>query len=483
MANSNLKHKVFMGTFWTLLEQLGAKCAALVVEIVLARILLPEEYGIVAIAAVFVTIVNTITCDGLSLALVQKEHADNVDFSTGFFLNLCISIVMYIAVFFAAPLIGEFYNSPELAGVLRVLGLFVPVSSINSVQRAYATREMLFKRFFVSSTVGYVLSGAISIALAYCGFGVWALVAQTILAALFDTAILWFTVRWRPSLVFSLDRLRGLWSFGWKVLLSNLLYQVCIQLRAAVIGKKYTSSDLAFFNRGELIPALVSCTADKAMQTALFPAMSKVQSDISEVRGMLSRFVKVGCYVIFPSMVALAVVAVPLVEVVFTEKWLPCVPFIWAFCACYALQTLQSASLLALRAIGRSGTTLVQDCIKRLIDLLLLAISIPFGPVVIACSCLVSAVIAVIVNTVPCKRVFSYGLLSQLRDVAPIVLMSAVSGLAAASVSLLSLSATMCIIAQIIVIVGIYFSLSAVTKNDSFGFVVSIVRGMFGRNR
>lgn len=481
MSNGDLKQKVFSGTVWTLLEQLGAKCAALIVEIVLARILLPEDYGIVAIAAVFITIANTITVDGLSLALVQKEDASSIDFSSGFFLNLIVSGIIAVALFCAAPYIAGFYASPLLCDVLRVLSLSIPISSLNSIQRAYATRNLLFKRFFVSSTVGYILSGAISIVLAYCGLGVWALVAQTLLAALFDTLILWFTVRWRPTLEFSLARLQALWSFGWKILASNLLYQVCIQLRAVVIGKKYTSSDLAFFNRGELIPALVACTADKAMQTALFPVMSQAQSDNSEVQGMLRRFVKVGCYVIFPAMALLVVVSEPLVQLVFTEKWLPCVPYIWVFAACYALQTLQSASLLALRAIGRSGVTLVQDCIKRVIDLALLVVAIPFGPVAIASSCLVSAVVAVVVNTIPCSKVFKYGLLRQIIDVAPTAFMAFGAGMVAYCVSLLHLAAVVQIVLQVAVFALIYIVSSIVLHNDSYTFMVETARGMLGR--
>lgn len=481
MSDSELKNQVFKGTFWTLLEQLGSKCVALVIEIILARILLPEEYGVVAVAAVFITIANTITIDGLSMALVQKENADNTDFSTGFFLNLFVSACIYVVIFFLAPAVSAFYDSPQLCSVLRVLALVVPVSSVNSIQRAYATRYMLFKRFFVSSTAGYVLSGVISIVMAYSGFGVWALVVQTISTAVFDTVILWFTVRWRPSMVFSWARLKGLWSFGWKILTSNLLYQFCLQLRALIIGKKYSTSELAFFNRGELIPALVSCTADKAMQTALFPAMSKVQSDADKVRGMFCRFVKVGCFVIFPSMVILAVVAEPLVSLVFTDKWLPCVPFIWVFCACYALQTLQSASLLALRAIGKSGTTLIQDCIKRAVDLLLLLVTVPFGPVAIACSCLFSGIFSVIVNAAPCKKHFGYGLLDQIKDVIPIAFVAAASGIAAALVSMIEMPSIALLLLQLMLFVVVYIGLSVLSKNDSLAFVVSIVRGLSKR--
>lgn len=481
MSDQDLKHRVFKGTFWTLLEQLAAKGSALVVEIVLARILLPEEYGIVALAAIFITIANTISVDGLSLALVQKEHADNVDFSTGFFLNLFVSAFIYLIIFFIAPYVASFYDEPLLCDVLRALALAVPISSLNSIQRAYATRHMLFRRFFVSSTIGYLLAGFISIVMAYAGFGVWSLVAQTVMVAFFDTAILWFTVRWRPSLSFSLSRLKELWSFGWKVLTSNLLYQLCLQLRAAIIGKRYSSSDLAFFNRGELIPALLACTADKAMQTALFPAMSKVQSDFSEVRSMLRRFVKTGCYIIFPSMTALAVVAEPLVQVIFTDKWLPCVPYIWVFCACYSLQTLQSASLLALRAVGKSGTTLVQDCIKRAVDLLLLLVSVPFGPVAIACSCLFSSIFAVIVNAVPCRKVFNYGVGAQMIDAAPVAFLAACSGLASCAILLIDLSPLLQAICQLVAFCVIYILLSHLTGNDSYKFIKSIVRSMVRR--
>ena len=481
MSENDVKQKVTTGAFWSLLEQLGAKCTALIIEIVLARILMPEDYGIVALAAVFITIANTITNDGLSLALVQKKEADDVDFSTCFYLNLAVSLAMYFAIFFSAPYMASFYDSPMLSDVLRVLGVSLPVSSVNSIQRAFATRHMMFRRFFVSSTIGYICSGIAGISMAYMGCGVWSLAAQTILSALFDTLILWFTVKWRPIAAFSLRRLCGLWSFGWKILTSNLLYQACIQLRAGVIGKKYNSSDLAFFNRGELIPALVACTADKAMQTALFPAMSQVQNDYQSVRGMLSRFVKVGCFLIFPSMMALAVVAKPLVALIFTDKWLPCVPFILAFCVCYSLQTLQSASLLALRAVGKSGLTLAQDCIKRTVDIALLLVSINFGPIAIACSCIWSGLFAVFINALPCKKIFNYGVVDQVKDIAPIALRALLAGGAACCLGIFDLPAGFLLFLQLTAMILAYIGLSFFAKDESLDFIVSIAKGFLGR--
>lgn len=475
MSAQDLRNRVFKGTFWVLLEQLGSKASALVVEVVLARILLPEDYGLVALAAVFITIANTVAIDGLSLALVQKESADDVDFSTGFFLNLVVSSAIYLLIFFTAPSIASFYGLPALCDVLRALALSVPISSLNSIQRAYATRNMLFKRFFVSSTAAYVLSGSVSIVMAYRGMGVWALAAQTILASVFDTVILWFTVKWRPSLRFSFPHLKELWSFGWKILASNLLYQLCFQLRSVVVGKKYSASDLAFFNRGELIPALIACTADKAMQTALFPVMSKAQSNSSEVRNMLRRFVKTGCYVVFPAMALLAAVAEPLVEFVFTEKWLPCVPFVWAFCACYSLQSLQSGSLLALRAVGRSDTTLAQDCIKRVVDIALLLVSLQFGPIAIACSCFVSSLFSMLVNAAPCKSHFNYGIGAQLADAAPMFFMAIAAGGVSCLVLVLSLPTFARLLLQTFVFIAVYFSLSMLTSNDSYRFIKTII--------
>lgn len=481
MPEENIKKSVITGTFWTLLEQLGSKIVALVVEIVLARILMPEDYGIVALAAVFITIANTITIDGLSMSLIQKEDANNQDFSTCFYLVLVTSLFFFGLIYLVAPLVASFYDAEELTLVLRLLGLSCPISSINSIQRAYATRYMLFKKFFVSSTAGYVLAGVFAVFAALEGLGVYALVVETLLKAFFDTLILWFTVRWRPSLSFSIERLKQIWNFGSKILASNLIYQICFQLKSVLIGKFYSSSDLAFYNRGELIPSLISVTADKAIQTALFPAMSKNQAKREVVAGMLRRYIEVGSYLIFPAMTLLGVVATPLVEVVFTHKWTSAVPYIWIFCLCYSLQVLQSANLLALRAVGKSGTTLVQDCIKRVIDLAILFLTLPFGPLAIAFSCVLSSLIAVVINAAPCEINFGYSFFEQIKSVFPTFFNCLVAALAAISLSFFSFSDVWLLICQCLIFIIMYIVVSYIRKDKNFKFICSAIREILNR--
>ena len=237
---------VVSNLFWRLFERIGAKGVEFIVSIVLARVLMPEVYGRVALITVFTTILQVFVDSGLGNALIQKKDADNVDFSTVFYFNIAFCIALYALLFFAAPFIAAFYKDPGLTGPIRVLGLTVVISGVKNVQHAYVARHMLFRRFFYATLGGTVGAAVLGIYLAYNGAGVWALVAQQVFNVATDTVILWLTVKWRPQRVFSFDRLKGLYSYGWKLLVSHLLETVYQDIRQLVIGKKYTSSDLAF---------------------------------------------------------------------------------------------------------------------------------------------------------------------------------------------------------------------------------------------
>jgi len=237
-----MKKKVFSGLLWKFGERITAQLITLIVTIVLARLLSPDDYGAVAIAMVFITIANVFVSNGFGNALIQKKDADNLDFSSVFYFNIAVGIGFYIIIFFSSPYIARFYDMPVLSSGLRILGLRIIVASVNSIQQAYVSRHMLFKRFFWATLFGTLLSGIVGIFLAYHGFGVWALIAQYLTNTCTDTVVLWFTVRWRPELRCSWERTKKLFSYGWKLLVSGLIDTGYMQLRSLIIGKKYTAS-------------------------------------------------------------------------------------------------------------------------------------------------------------------------------------------------------------------------------------------------
>ena len=363
--NQSMRGKVFSGLFWKFGERISAQLISLIVSIVLARLLSPDDYGAVALVMVFITIANVFVASGFGNALIQKKNADNLDFSSVFYLNIALGLVLYAVLFFASPAIASFYNMPVLSPALRVLGIRIVVASVNSVQQAYVSRHMLFKRFFWSTLFGTLVSGVVGITMAYHGFGVWALVAQYLTNTCTDTIVLWFTVKWRPIFRCSLERAKGLFSYGWKLLVSALLDTGYKQLRSLIIGKKYTSADLAYYNQGDKYPGLIVNNINTSISSVLFPAMSQFQDDRERVKQMTRRAIQISSYIMWPMMIGFAVVAEPFVSLVLTDKWLPCVPFIRIFCFTYGLYPIHTANLQAINALGRSDLFLRLEIIKK----------------------------------------------------------------------------------------------------------------------
>lgn len=335
MEQGDMKKTVFSGLFWKFGERITAQLISLIVSLMLARLLSPSDYGAVALVMVFITIANVFVSHGLGSALIQKENVDELDFSSVFYFNILISVILYLFIFFMAPYVAAFYNLPVMSAALRILGIRIIVAAINSVQHAYVSRHMLFKRFFWSTLFGTVLSGVVGVILAYKGFGIWALVTQYLTNTCTDTIVLWLTVKWRPIRKCSWNRTKILFSFGWKLLVSGLLDTGYKQLRSLIIGKKYTSEDLAYYNQGDKYPSLIVTNINASISSVLFPAMSKFQNEKEKLKQMVRRSIQISSYVLWPMLLGFAVVSKAVVSIVLTEKWLPCVPYIQVFCISY----------------------------------------------------------------------------------------------------------------------------------------------------
>lgn len=365
----NTKRSVLSNLIWRFAERVGAQLVAFIVSVVLARILDPSAYGTVALITVFTVILQTFVDSGFGNALIQKKDADDIDFSTVFYTNSVFCVFLYFVVFFGAPFVAKFYGDLEITGYMRVLGLTVLISGLKNVQQAYVSRHMLFKKFFFSTLGGTVIAGIVGVFMAYHGFGVWALVAQQVINLTIDTTILWITVKWRPKRVFSAERLKSLFSYGWKLLVSCILDKVHTEIRSLIIGKIYTSADLAYYNRGLQFPQLVSTNVNTSIDSVLLPAMSNEQDNKQRVKDMTRRSIKVSTYVMAPLMIGMAFIAEPMVSLILTDKWLPCVYFMRLFCISFMFQPIHTANLNAIKAIGRSDMFLKLEIIKKIIGL------------------------------------------------------------------------------------------------------------------
>lgn len=468
--------KVFLNMIWKFLERLGTQGVTFLVSIILARLLDPVHHGTLALVTVFTALLQVFVDSGLATALVQKKNADALDFSTVFFFNMGMCLLLYGVMFVAAPWIAAFYEIPELTPIVRVQSLTLVISGVRNVQNAYVAKNMLFKKNFVVTLSGSLGSAVVGITMAYMGFGVWALVGQKLSSQLISTLVLWWTVRWRPTRQFSLQRLKGLFSFGWKLLVSALLETLYNDLRTLIIGKKYSSEDLAFYDKGTQFPKVIVSNINSAIDSVLLPAMSQKQDDRERVRAMTRRAIRISSFCMWPMMVGLAVCGESLIRLVLTEKWLPSLPFLYVFCFTYAFQPIHTANLSAIKAMGRSDLFLKLEIIKKAIGIVAILISMQYGVLWIAYSLVITSVINQFVNSYPNRKLLGYKYEQQLRDILPTVLLAAAMGAVVYCVKFLGLSDfwTLCI--QVPLGAAIYIGGSWVLKMESFLYIAKILQ-------
>ena len=469
-------NNVISNFIWRFAERCGAQAVQFIVSIVLARLLMPEVYGTIALITVITTILNVFVDSGMGTALIQKKDADSVDFSTVFYFNMCVCIVLYVGLFICSPWIAYFYKDATLTPVIRVLGLTIVISGVKNIQQAYVSKTMQFKRFFFSTLGGTIGAAVIGIWMAYKGFGVWALVAQQIFNAMVDTLILWITVKWRPKKEFSFERLKGLFSYGWKLLASSLLDTVYNNIRQLIIGRMYTPSDLAFYNRGKQFPDLIITNINTSIDSVLLPTMSQEQENKERVKIMTRRAIKTSTYIMAPLMMGLAFCATPIIRLILTEKWLSCVPFMQIFCITSMFYPVHTANLNAIKAMGRSDAYLKLEIIKKVIGMALLLSTMWFGVMAMAYSLLVSSVLSQIINSWPNRKLLNYGYLEQLKDILPGIILAVVMGICVYPVQWIGLSDIITLCIQVPLGAIIYIIGSKIFKLESFEYILDMIK-------
>lgn len=470
------KEKVLSNFVWRFAERCGAQLVTFIVSIVLARILAPEDYGQIALITVFTTIMQVFVDSGLGTALIQKKDADDLDFSSVFYFNFVVCLILYAVMFGAAPFIAGFYNDSSLTPIIRVISLTIVISGVKGIQQSYVSRNMLFKRFFYATLGGTTFSAFLGIALAYAGFGVWAIVAQQLSNTAIDTLILWLTVKWRPKRMFSWERLKGLLSFGWKMLASSLLDTVYNNIRSLIIGKMYSSSDLAYYDQGKKFPNVIVTNINTSIDSVLLPTMASTQDDAGRVKSMTRRAIKTSTYIMAPLMMGLAFCAEPIVELVLTDKWLPCVPFLRIFCITYMFYPIHTANLNAIKAMGRSDLFLKLEIAKKVVGMALLLSTMWFGVMAMAYSLLIGTVTGMIINSWPNRKLLNYSYLEQMRDILPGIALAVFMGFCVNLVSLFHLPNVATLLIQIPLGALIYIAASAVLHLESYEYLMGMIR-------
>lgn len=474
--NKSIKIKTMSSLFWKLMERGGVQGLQFIIQIVLARLLLPSDYGLIAIVTIFIALANVFVQNGFNTALIQKKEVDEVDFCSVFYLSLFIAGILYITLYFISPYIAEFYQEPQIIPVLRVLSITLFLGAINSINNAVISRNMIFKKLFFSSVGSSLISGVVGTIAAFTGLGIWSLVLFQLTNQLSITIILWFTVKWRPKLLFSFDRLKTLFSYGWKLLISSLLDTLYMEIRGLIIGKIYSSDILAFYNRGQAFPNLIIGNIVGSIQTVLFPVLASQQDNNLRVKAMVRRSIVTTSFIIFPMMVGLAVVAESVVKILLTDKWLPAVPFLQIFCVSYALWPIHTANLQAINALGRSDIFLKLEITKKFIGFIILGISLRFGVYGIALGQIISGIISTFINAYPNKQLLDYGYKEQWIDIMPSLLIATTMGGIVYSFNYLSISVGLILVLQVVVGAVVYIGLAKVFKLESYSYLIATIR-------
>jgi len=463
---------------WKLLERFGVQGIQFVLQIILARLLDPAHYGVLSLMVIFTTLANVFIQTGFNTALVRSKDVTEEDYSSVFWVSFGLAVLLYGLIFLLAPVIASFYRMPSIVVPLRVLALMLLPGSFNSIQLAKVSREMDFKKVFISNIAGILIAGISGIVLALMGAGLWALVVQTLLNILVTCIVMGFTVRWFPKLLCDLKRVKLLFAFGWKILVSNLIDTLYQDLRSLVIGRKYNSNTLAFYNRGKNFPQFIISAVGSTVQSVMLPAMAKKQDNSEAVKLLTRNSISLSCFILFPLMAGLAGVATPMVRLLLTDKWLPCVPYLQIYCFSLAFNPVHMCNLQAINAVGRSDIFLRLEIIKKAIGIasLVIAVFCFDSPIAIAMTGVFTTFTSCFINAYPNKKLIGYSYFEQLRDMLPSFLLSLLMLGCVLAVGMLGLHDLVTLCLQVLAGATVYIAAAALLRLHPFTLALGFLK-------
>ena len=426
----NIKKKILSGFFWQALDRVGTQGLQFVIAVILARLLLPEMFGVIAIMSACIALCQVFMDSGFSTALIQKKDADELDYNSVFYINIAMALVIYGALFFLSPLIARFYNATEITSYLRVLALIVPLRSFALVQTALLNKKMMFYLNCRISWAAVVVSGITGIIMAYRGCGVWALVAQQLLSAFITSILQCFWVRWKPAWIFNWQRTRTLFRFGWKIFCSALLDTFYNELYTILIGKLFNLKTLSFYQQGRAIPTQGMSLLNATMSSVLLPAFSELQNDPQEMRALAQKTIKITSFLLVPLLTVLFITARPLVLILFSDAWEPCVIFLQLSCFVVLLYPFHALNLQIITACGRSDVFLILEIIKKIQVIIVIFATYRYGVLAMVYGMIISSPIAFIENSYYNGKLIQYHWYQQIRDLLPVIIAGVLAGLA-----------------------------------------------------
>ena len=471
------------GVIWKFSERVGAQLVALIVQIILARLLSPEDYSVVGIISIFFAFCTVLITGGLNTALIQKKDADIEDYSTVLHVSMLLAGVLFVLMYFAAPWIADLYDKDILVPAIRIMSLTFFINAFTSVLGAYVSSNLQFKKSFFATLIGSVVSAAVGIGMAMNGFGPWALIAQQMTNAACNAATLYYMARLRFVLRISWDRFKQLFGYGSKIFVTSLISVAYDQINPLIIGLKFTTADLAYYTKGRSFPGLINSSVNDTLSAVLFPVLAKVQDNMDDVLGVTRRYIKISSYIIFPAMVGFFAVAESFVLGVLTEKWLPIVPYIRIFSFTYMFNIIQLGNLQAIKAIGRSDISLLLEVLKKSIYFAIIAVFVYFSdsPIMLAASGILCTVVATIINTYPNRKLIGYSYRHQISDLLPNFMLSAVMGAAVMALGNLPVAPLLLLVIQVLAGAAVYVGLSLLVKNESFFYLLRYLNSFLKR--
>ena len=477
-----MRQSAVSGMVWKFIERCSSQAVGLLVSIVLARLLEPDEFGIVAITMIFISLADVFVSSGFGASLIQRGKYDAEEFSTMFWAGLGTSLVLYCMLILVAPFIASIYHNNLLYDVLVVLGIRLPLSAYNSIQQAYITQQMLFKKFFYSTLSGTIVSAIVGILFAVNGWGVWALVIQNIVMVFVDMIVLRIMVPWRPKIQFSKKKFRQLFSFSWRVMVTNFIGTLFDQLRGFLIGLYYRPADLAFCNRGERIPQTIAGNISSSIDTVMFAALSKVRDDNVAFLQALRKSMRIGSFLVIPMMAIMTGVAPQFIEILLTQRWIEVVPYMQLVCVQQMLAVLSTLNMQSIKSSGHADTLMKLEFWKKPIYLSILLSTMWISPLMMVAGNTFYAFIGLLINSYPNKQLFGYGFVQQWRD----VWLNFVGGaIVFATVLLVGYNIEniyLSFIVQIVIGVGVYWCIAIMLKLPGYKDVCQYVHNKRGAN-
>jgi len=477
----SLKNEAIRGVFWSSVEKFFIIEVQFILQIVLARLLTPKDYGVIGILAVFLAIATTFIDCGFTKALIQNQQRTEKDYSTAFYFNLVISLVCYTILFILAPYIADFYNLPILKPVTRILALNLPISALCAVNRTKLQIKLDFKTQAKITLTSYVQSGIIGVVLAYNGFGVWALVVQTLSGSILNALLLFVFVRWIPKEKFSIESFKKMYNFGIKLLGSSLIDTFYYNMYPLIIGKFFSPADLGFFAKGKSFANMPNTIINGILDRVTLPIFSKVQDDLKKLFDVYRKYLRFMSSVYAPTVLLLCAVAKPLVIILLGEKWLGCVPVMQIFCISVAFDCMINVNLNFLYVKGYTNIVLKLTIIKKIIAFIILITFFKFGGTVIwlCWGQVLYTQIAVFLNTYYTKKKLGLSYFLQMKDILPIYFVATISAVIAYGITFIDIADILQLVIAVPLAVIIYITLACLFKFEIITEAVNLKNKYF----